>query len=258
MIRESKSKVPSRLQAYTQIGKQASAIGAFGIAAGAVTGTADAALQTWDVNALFGYNNHAGTSGADLALSATFNTAFKVNFFNNGTVNEPNQEHNRQPIWAPNDNLSFINRGHVFGHPLDDPALWSGALSFGADANDGIASALTTYHGGEHTNHSWYKAKGNHNSAHACNVAYHDTYYDPHKGTFAIGIRFDAGAGNYHYGWVEVSNDNVLGAFSVERWAVETTANTAASYAPAVPGPMGLTALALGAAGVRRSRKRSA
>ena len=119
------SKRSSRLDAYPRISTHASA---FGIAAIAVTGAADAAHQTWTVGQNFGYNNTAGTNGADLALSATFNTAFKVNFFNTGTVNQTNQE---------------------------------------------------------------------------------------------------------------------------------TTANTAASYTP-VPGPMGLTALALGAAGVRRSRKRSA
>ena len=71
MTRESKSKMPSRLEAYTKIGKQTSAIGAFGIAAVAVTGAADAALQTWTVGQNFGYNNRAATAGADLALTAT-------------------------------------------------------------------------------------------------------------------------------------------------------------------------------------------
>jgi hypothetical protein len=249
MTRESKSKMPSRLEAYTKIGKQTSAIGAFGIAAVAVTGAADAALQTWTVGQNFGYNNQAGTNGADLALSATFNTAFKVNFFNTGTVNQTNQQTKNQVLWAPNDNLSFINWGTPFSVGANDPAQWRGAQTFGANALNGVASAF----GISYTVHSWYAAA----SVHATNndIAWSSFAATP-QGPIAIGIRFDAGAGNFNYGWVEISND-ANGAYSVERWAVETTANTAASYAP-VPGPMGLTALALGAAGVRRSRKRSA
>ena len=69
------SRRSSRLDAYARISTHASA---FGIAAIAATGAADAALQTWTVGQNFGYNNTAGTNGADLALSATFNTAFKV------------------------------------------------------------------------------------------------------------------------------------------------------------------------------------
>ncbi|MDE0808452.1 MAG: hypothetical protein OSB69_03815 [Alphaproteobacteria bacterium] len=249
MTRESKSKMPSRLEAYTKIGKQTSAIGAFGIAAVAVTGAADAALQTWTVGQNFGYNNLAGTAGADLALTATFNSAFKVNFFNTGTVNQTNQQIKQQVLWAPNNNLSFINWGTANSVGANDPAQWRGAQTFGASANQGDASVF----GGSYTVHSWFQAANSH--THSNDIAW-SSFGDTPQGALAIGIRFDAGAGNYHYGWVEISND-ANGAYSVERWAVETTANTAASYAP-VPGPIGLTALALGAAGVRRSRKRSA
>ncbi len=250
MTRESKSKMPSRLEAYTKIGKQTSAIGAFGIAAVAVTGAADAALQTWTVGQNFGYNNRAATAGADLALTATFNSAFKVNFFNTGTVNQTNQQIKQQVLWAPNNNLSFINWGTANdGEDYNDPAQWRGAQTFGASALNGVASAF----GPAYTVHSWFQAVNSHTTSN--DIAWSSFGATP-QGALAIGIRFDAGAGNYHYGWVEISND-ANGAYSVERWAVETTANTAASYAP-VPGPMGLTALALGAAGIRRSRKRSA
>ncbi|MCP4796429.1 MAG: hypothetical protein GY885_09760 [Phycisphaeraceae bacterium] len=48
---------------------------------------------------------------------------------------------------------------------------------------------------------------------------------------------------------------------TVERWALESTANTAAGYSPAgstaVPGLGGLAALAIGAAGVRSRRQRA-
>lgn len=240
------SKRSSRLDAYPRISTHASA---FGIAAIAVTGAADAALQTWTVGQNFGYNNTAGTNGADLALSATFNTAFKVNFFNTGTVNQTNQETANQVLWAPNNNLSFINWGTAGYVGANDPAQWRGSQTFGANALNGVASVV----GAAYTVHSWFQATNNHATRNDIGWA---TFGNTPQGSLAIGIRFDAGAGNYHYGWVEISND-ANGAYSVERWAVETTANTAASYTP-VPGPMGLTALALGAAGVRRSRKRSA
>ena len=87
------SRRSSRLDANARISTHASA---FGIAAIAVTGAANAALQTWTVGQNFGYNNTAGTNGADLALSATFNTAFKVNFFNTATVNGANQQTSNQ------------------------------------------------------------------------------------------------------------------------------------------------------------------
>ena len=240
------SRRSSRLDAYARISTHASA---FGIAAIAVTGAADAALQTWTVGQNFGYNNAAGTNGADLALSATFNTAFKVNFFNTATVNQTNQETANQVLWAPNNNLSFINWGTANSVGANDPAQWRGSQTFGANALNGVASVFGT----AYTVHSWFQATNSHATRN--DIAWTNFGATP-QGALAFGIRFDAGAGNYHYGWVEISNDT-NGAYSVERWAVETTANTAASYTP-VPGPMGLTALALGAAGVRRSRKRSA
>ena len=77
--------------------------------------------------------------------------------------------------------------------------------------------------------------------------------------TGAFGLRFVA-SGDFYYGWAEVSMDADQ-IITVERWALETTANTAAEYSPAgstaVPGLGGLAALAIGAAGVRSRRQRT-
>lgn len=65
--------------------------------------------------------------------------------------------------------------------------------------------------------------------------------------------------GQYRYGWIELKN--VSGVLTVDRWAYETSTNTAiatpAGSTPAVPGLGGLAALACGAAGVRRGRHRA-
>ncbi|MBC02458.1 MAG: hypothetical protein CMJ34_04010 [Phycisphaerae bacterium] len=61
----------------------------------------------------------------------------------------------------------------------------------------------------------------------------------------------------FNYGWVDLSFDYEAGTLTVHRWAYETDVNTAAST-PVVPGPGGLFALALGAAGIRGRRQRVA
>lgn len=80
-----------------------------------------------------------------------------------------------------------------------------------------------------------------------------------------IGFRFkNEGFGDptYNYGWFEldVSLDATGASLTIERWGYETEVDTAASIpaAPVVPGPAGLFALAVGAAGVRSRRQRIA
>ena len=151
-----------------------------------MTEAADAALQTWTVSQNFGYNNAAGTNGADLALSATFNTAFKVNFFNTGTVNQTNQETANQVLWAPNNNLSFINWGTAGSVGANDPAQWRGSQTFGANALNGVASVF----GASYTVHSWFQAANSHATRN--DIAW-STFGNTPQGALAIGIRFDAG-----------------------------------------------------------------
>ena|GEM_PF-5833521 len=64
--------------------------------------------------------------------------------------------------------------------------------------------------GPSYTVHSWYQAANNHTTS---NDIGWTTFSTTPQRALAIGIRFDAGAGNDHYGWAEISND----AYSVER-----------------------------------------
>lgn len=75
-----------------------------------------------------------------------------------------------------------------------------------------------------------------------------------------LGIRFDVGGGDYHYGWVEMTRTGgELGYadLALNSWFVNGTVNEQAQ-AGIVPGLGGLAALACGAAGVRRRRDRVA
>lgn len=203
-------------------------------------GQASAGLQIWTVGQALPQVNSAGSPASmDLQVVATFNSAFKINFF--GTVAFGDD----QVFWAPSNNLQFINNSDS----ESDPAIWRNSVLIGADALNGVASNVGS------TIHAWYGA-----------TTVHQTYHDINSNisageTGAFGIRFVSGA-DYYYGWVEVSED-ANGIITVERWALENTANTAAQYsgsggAPAVPGLGGLAALAMGAGGVRRKRSRVA
>ncbi len=82
-------------------------------------------------------------------------------------------------------------------------------------------------------------------------------------GTNLIGFRFQR-SGQTHYGFASISigiSDANTGFITINRWGWEDVANTPIS-ASAVPEPgnaaMGLGALALGAAGLRRWRRRRA
>ena len=84
------------------------------------------------------------------------------------------------------------------------------------------------------------------------------------QGQHFIGFRvvedWEAEELTFNYGWVDLSFDFIAGTVTVNRWAYETDADTAASVpgdAP-VPGAGGLIALALGAAGIRGRRRRVA
>ena len=83
------------------------------------------------------------------------------------------------------------------------------------------------------------------------------------EGRHFIGFRvvedWDAEELVFNYGWVDLSLDYEAGTLTVHRWAYETDADTAASIpGSVVPGPTGILALALGAAGIRRRRERVA
>ena len=233
----------SRLSSYARLAGVSTAAGGSlvtGLTVTMVSGHASADLQIWTVGQALPQISSDDPASMDLQVTATFNAAFKINFFGTGS------DHDDQVFWAPNNNLSFINS--TGSSECNDPAIWRQSVLIGASALDGMAS-----NNGQ-TYHKWYQATDS-----------HTTSNDIHKQIFAgetgaFGIRFIDG-GDYYYGWVEVSED-ADGIITVERWALESTANTAASYAPggggAVPGLGGLAALAMGAGGVRRKRNRVA
>ena len=234
----------SRLKNYATIASVPSGAGcalATGAVIAAIPGSATAGLQIWNVGQALPQISTDDPATMDLQLQATFNSAFQINLFGTGSDED-------QVFWAPNNNLSFINYGSSAGSSDgNDPAIWMNTVLIGPDALNGATSNYGYIH------HFWYGA-----------IASHTTSNDIQKvisagETGAFGIRFVA-SGDYHYGWVEVSMDaNEI--ITVDRWALETTANTAAEYSPAgstaVPGLGGLAALAIGAAGVRSRRQRT-
>ena len=231
----------SRLKNYATIASTPSAAGcslATGVVIAAIPGSATAGLQIWNVGQILPQISTGAPASADLALQATFNSAFQINFFGTGSGGED------QVFWAPNNNLSFIN-SDVSGN---DPAIWMNTVLIGADALNGVASNIGS------TSHSWYAATNAHTTSNDIQSAINIGE------TGAFGIRFMSSPERYHYGWVEVSMDaNEI--ITVERWALETDFNTTAEYSPAgssaVPGLGGLAALAIGAAGVRSRRQRT-
>ena len=232
----------SRLSSYTRIAGTPSVAGGSlvaGVVIAAIPGQATAGLQIWNVGQALPQIDNSDPASMDLQLAATFNSAFQINFFGTGASDD-------QVFWAPNDNLSFIN---YRSSTNNDPAIWAATVSIGADALDGVASIRGS------TSHAWYRATSNHTTS-------QDIQNQIQSGeTGVVGIRFISGS-DYYYGWVEVSED-ANGIITVERWALEDTANTAAQYTPgggggAVPGLGGLAALAMGAGGVRRKRSRVA
>jgi len=224
-----------RLSRYATLAHQHPVVtGSLVVAAAASPATAD--LKVWSVGQMIP-RSHTGAT-ADLQLMASFNTAFKVSFW--GTNPD-------QGFHAANGNMSFIN----YTSNSDRAAMWGEGVTFFTDALDGMTSL------GGYTGHSWYQAGSVRNTDHDLHaVLNHNS-----RPTGAVGIRFDAGGGNYHYGWIELT-EVAQSEIRVERWALETQANTAAAYPPpaggAVPGLGGLAALACGAAGMRRSRQRVA
>ena len=234
----------SRLRNYARIAVTPSGAGcalATGVAVAVVPGQATAGLQIWNVGQALPQITSSAPASQDLALTATFNTAFQINLFGTGSISS---SYGDQVFWAPNDNLSFINYGGPSGN---DPAIWVSTVNVGADALEGMAS------NGGYTTHAWDAATNSHTTS-------QDIQNRISSGeTGAFGIRFVDGA-DYYNGWVEVSMD-ANNFITVERWALESTANTSAQYSPsaspAVPGLGGLAALAIGAAGVRSRRQRT-
>ncbi len=228
----------SPLKRYARIAAAPSAAGCSvitSVAIAAIPSQATAGLQIWNVGQAI---PNTPPAPSDLAQQATFNSAFQIDFFDYG-----------RHFWGPNNNLSFINysSGNSNGQVRDDPAIWMDTVLIGADALNGVASNR-----GSQT-HSWIGAIFWAGSSHTIQRAINTGE------TGAFGIRFVEN-GLYHYGWVEVSMDANY-VMTVERWALESTANTAAAYSPvgstAVPGLGGLAALAIGAAGVRSRRQRT-
>jgi hypothetical protein len=228
----------SRLKNYSRIAGTPSVAGCSlvtGVVIATIPGQATADLQVWNVGQALPQISSSSPASLDLALTATFNNAFKINFFGTGTNSD-------QVFWAPNNNLSFINYSN-----RNDPAIWVSTVNIGADALNGMSS------NSGNLMHSWDQATNSHTTS-------NDIHVNINSGeTGAFGIRFVDGA-DFFYGWVEVSED-ALGVITVERWALESTANTAGQYSPAgssaVPGLGGLAALAIGAAGVRARRQRN-
>ena len=236
-----------RINNYARIASTPSAAGCTlvtGVVIAAIPGSATAGLQIWNVGQALPQISYAAPASLDLLLQATFNTAFQFNFF--GTTDNGDAED--MVFWAPNNNLSFINYGSTASSTAgNDPAIWMNTVLIGPDAlNGGISNYGYTYH-------FWYGATNSHTTSNDIQSA----IFAGETGAF--GIRF-VDSGDYYYGWVEVSMD-ANQFITVERWALETTANTAAEYSPAgstaVPGLGGLAALAIGAAGVRSRRQRT-
>jgi hypothetical protein len=74
-----------------------------------------------------------------------------------------------------------------------------------------------------------------------------------------FGFRLPRANSTWTYGWIEAYNNG--GTLEISRWGYESVIGTSAAtplQSQAVPGMGGLAALACGAAGLRRSRKRSA
>ena len=234
----------TRLKNYTTIANTPSGAGcalATGVVVAIVPAQATADLQIWNVGQALPQISSSAPTSQDLVVTATFNTAFQINFFGTGYSSNSSAD---QVFWAPNNNLSFIN---YYSSASNDPAIWMATVNIGANALDGVASNRG------YTQHFWYGATNSHTTS-------NDIQNNINSGeTGAFGIRFNDG-GDYHYGWVEVSMD-ANGIITVDRWALESTANTAAEYSPAgstpVPGIGGLAALAMGAAGVRSRRQRT-
>jgi hypothetical protein len=80
---------------------------------------------------------------------------------------------------------------------------------------------------------------------------------DSVRGFIGFRISLDAGT-TFHYGWFDVEASPLGLSMTVHAWALETDADVplAAGEIPA-PAPAGLLALALGAGGIRRARRRS-
>ena len=236
-----------RLKNYASTASTPSAAGCSlvtGVVIAAIPGSATAGLQIWNVGQALPLMSTDGPTSQDLQLQATFNTAFQINFF--GTTDNGDAED--MVFWAPNNNLSFINYGSSAGSTDgNDPAIWMNTVLIGPDALNGATSNYG------YNFHFWYGATNSHTTSHDIQSAISAGE------TGAFGIRFNDG-GDKYYGWVEVSMD-ANNFITVERWALETTANTAAGYTPAgstaVPGIGGLAALAIGAAGVRSRRQRT-
>ncbi len=232
-----------RLSSYARVaGVQSVA----GLAASMVAGQTMADLQIWSVGQALPQTGWWAQPSADLQLIASFKASFQINFFGTGSNGDQN-------FWGPNANLSFINYGSA---GRNAPANWDQSVLIGSTALSSSQSA------GYSTAHFWRAAISTHGTA-------HDIENKLSRGaTGALGIRFSSGS-DYYYGWVELSMDATSNIVTVERWALENTANTAAQYTPgggggggggggAVPGLGGLAVLALGAGGVRSRRSRVA
>ncbi len=229
----------SRLSAYADTASARPIIGGSAVAGMAVAALANPAaadLQIWSVGLALPQIASSDPASMDINLTASFSAAFRINFFGTGAGDS-------QVFWAPNDNLSFINF-----FDTNSPAIWVASMTVDANALAGIASNSGT------TTHEWRHATSSHAPRHFIQT----NIFAGETGAF--GIRFIDGS-DYYYGWVEVSED-ANGIITVERWALQDTANTGAQYLPsgggAVPGLGGLAALAMGAGGVRRKRQRVA
>jgi len=77
------------------------------------------------------------------------------------------------------------------------------------------------------------------------------------RGSGFIGFRFDSGGTTLH-GWAELTVGGDTEGFTLERWAFDDTGASILTGQVPAPGTTGIALLALGAAGMRRSRQGSA
>jgi hypothetical protein len=211
-----------KTQPSPELSRRVATYSALASAAMLASPAADAALQIWPVNQTL--------SPAAFFESASFNGAFSIGFASSGS----NESRGDRYFWGPNNNLSFISSS-----TLDGARLSSGVA---------VSASVPASQSG------WQHAESTQNTN-------NDLHYDWHPGDQGyLGIRFNNGAGDYNYGWVDVTM-NADESVTINRWALDDVAGTPAITPGAVPEPGTgalLALLAMGATGLRRRRQSAA
>jgi MYXO-CTERM domain-containing protein len=140
--------------------------------------------------------------------------------------------------------------------PIDGAQGWFG-MSTGFRTNHDLASRFSS---SAFSSFRYYSISGATTSSDSTFNSFYDTGFDwaPDDRGF-LGVRFSNNGTDFHYAWFDVEVDVRIGKLTIHGWGFENEANTGigAGEVPA-PGVAGLGLLAMGAAGVRRQRKRAA